>query len=152
VKGDGLKKVLLVDDDPDILEAMEMALEDSYDVFPARHGAEALRILEGTHADVIVLDLMMPVMNGSEFLRVLRARGDKTPVLVASAGSDLRARSAKMGANACLAKPFEISDLEAKLSQLLGSGGGAGGGSGRNPGGESPFGTGSRSAAPTASP
>jgi DNA-binding response OmpR family regulator len=146
-----VKKVLLVDDDPDILEALELALEGSYDVSRARHGAEALRVLSETQADVIVLDLMMPVMNGSDFLRVLRGRGDKTPVLVASAGMDLRARSVQMGANACLSKPFEISELEAKLELLLGGGGGAGGGSGRNRGGESPFGTGGRSAAPSAS-
>ena len=141
-----MKKVLLVDDDPDILEALELALEGSYEVIPARHGAEALEILKRTRVDGIVLDLMMPVMNGGDFLRALRERGDQTPVLVVSAGTDLRARSAAMGANACLAKPFEIAELESQLARLLGNGGAPGGGSGWTPGGDVPRGGGGRSA------
>jgi DNA-binding response OmpR family regulator len=144
-----VKKVLLVDDDPDILEALELALEGSYEVYPARHGAEALQILERTRVDGIVLDLMMPVMNGGDFLRVLRERGDETPVLVVSAGTDLRARSAAMGADACLPKPFEITDLEAQLARLLGNGGAPEGGSGWGPGGGAPLGGGGHSASPS---
>jgi two-component system response regulator TctD len=140
-----VKKVLLVDDDQDILEALGLALEESYEVIPARHGAEALRILGQTQVDAIVLDLMMPVMSGSDLLRVLRARGDRTPVLVASAGTDLRVRSAEIGADAFIAKPFEIAELEAKLARLLDDGSAPEGGSGRNPGGMSPYGAGGHS-------
>lgn len=145
-----MKKVLLVDDDQDILDALGLALEESYEVIRARNGAEALRTLENVRVDGIVLDLMMPVMNGGDFLRALRARGDRTPVLVASAGTDLRARSAEIGADAWIAKPFEIGELEAQLARLLDEGGPAGGGSGWPPGGsKAPLGAGGHSS-PTA--
>ena len=144
-----MKKVLLVDDDPDIREALELALEGSYEVLPARHGAEALDILARTQVDGILLDLMMPVMNGGDFMRVLRDRGDETPVLVVSAGMDLGARTVAMGANACLAKPFDITELETKLARLLESRGDPGGGSGWNPGGDVPLGGSGRSFSPS---
>lgn len=111
--------VLVVDDDPDILEALSLVLEDRYDVATARHGKEALARLEARVPDVILLDLMMPVMNGPEFLSCMRQRRWNVPVVVASAGTDLQRHCAELGVDDWLAKPFDARDLEAALERVL---------------------------------
>src|SRR5207248_455101 len=81
------KRVLVVDDDPDIRELLFTALEDEgFEVVPAGNGQEALAIIKTFRPDVIVLDLMMPVMDGWQFAHELRARDerdeDNQPVVI----------------------------------------------------------------------
>jgi two-component system chemotaxis response regulator CheY len=82
-------KILVVDDDPAIRDALEEALRDSgYDVHSAEHGKAALDLLlHGLRPKVILLDLMMPVMNGFDFLVICRQTPEcrDTPVIVVSA-------------------------------------------------------------------
>jgi CheY-like chemotaxis protein len=83
-----MTRVLVVEDDPDNLEIVTMTLEKGgHSVIPAANGWEALLALDAHHVDVIVLDLMMPGMNGSAFLRIIRndQRRRYLPVIVLTA-------------------------------------------------------------------
>jgi CheY-like chemotaxis protein len=121
--------VLVVDDDPDILEAVSDILEgEGYRVARARHGVEALDRVEAERPDLVLLDLVMPVMDGAGFVRALRERGDDIPTVVISAeGGAGRARA--VGVQGFLAKPFDIDALLSRVAALAGSPGE--GGSGR---------------------
>ncbi len=109
--------VLVVDDDPDILDAVcDILSGEGYRVARARHGAEALDRVEEERPSVILLDLMMPVMDGVAFARALRRRprGDGIPIVVISADGNPH-KAASVGASGFLAKPF---DIDALLSQV----------------------------------
>jgi CheY-like chemotaxis protein len=83
-----MAKVLVVEDDPDSLEIVSMTLEKGgHVVVPAANGWEALLALDAHHIDLIVLDLMMPGMNGSAFLRIVRndQRRKMLPVIILTA-------------------------------------------------------------------
>ena len=105
--------VLVVDDDPDILDAVCEILEgEGYRVARARNGREALDSVEQEAPAVILLDLMMPVMDGSAFAQALRGRPRHRAipfVLLTAAGSQQKATA--LGASGYLAKPFEIEML-----------------------------------------
>jgi two-component system, chemotaxis family, chemotaxis protein CheY len=106
--------VLVVDDDPDILEALSEILEaEGYAVARARNGHDALERLAPAPR-LVLLDLMMPVMDGWEFARRLRQRSDsasKVPIIVLSADRNVSAKAREIGAVGYLAKPFELGDL-----------------------------------------
>jgi CheY-like chemotaxis protein len=114
--------VLVVDDDPDILEAICDILEgEGYRVARARHGLEALLRVEAERPALILLDLMMPVMDGVAFSHELRLRPAvrDVPIVVISADGN-RQRAASVGATGYLAKPFDIDSLLAHVSGIAG--------------------------------
>jgi two-component system, chemotaxis family, chemotaxis protein CheY len=114
--------VLVVDDDPDILDAICDTLEvEQYRVARARNGLEALERVEAERPAVILLDLMMPVMDGVTFARALHARPavKDVPILVISADGN-PARAASVGARGYLAKPFDIDTLLGHVGTLSG--------------------------------
>ena len=118
--------VLVVDDDPDILEAICDILEaEGYRIARARHGEEALERVQAQRPDVILLDLMMPVMDGVAFAQALRLRPDvrDVPIVVISADGNPQ-RAASVGARGYLAKPFDIDALLAHVAALTGRSGG----------------------------
>jgi CheY-like chemotaxis protein len=109
--------VLVVDDDPDILDAICDILEsEGYRVSRARHGQEALDRIAGEAPSVILLDLMMPVMDGLTFAHLLRETpgGEGIPIVVISAEGNPQ-KAEVVGARGYLAKPF---DIEALLTQV----------------------------------
>jgi CheY-like chemotaxis protein len=111
-------RVLAVEDDESLASFYETWLTDEgHDVAVARDGADALRKLEW-RPDVILLDLMLPVMDGYEFLRRLRAdpRGRGIPVLVLSAALP-PGRDAVRGAQAVVRKPFNFDRLLTLIDQ-----------------------------------
>ena len=112
--------VLVVDDDPDILATVEQILAiEGYNVIRARNGSEALLVLEGVQPDLIILDLMMPVMDGWEFRRQLRDhRAAATPVLVVSADRDLSQKAASIQADGYSAKPFDLDHLLTEVQRF----------------------------------
>jgi CheY-like chemotaxis protein len=113
--------VLVVDDDPDILDAVCDILEgEGYRVARARPGAEALERVDAERPAVILLDLMMPVMDGLAFAEALRARPETAaPVVVISAdGNPQRAEAVR--AQGYLSKPFDIDALLAQVAALAG--------------------------------
>lgn len=107
-------KVLAIDDDPDILNLIEIVLGDEgYEVVVARNGREALAYLEKDTPRLILLDLAMPVMNGSEFLCAAQEQGlvANSSVVVMTAGHGSQNTLRLAGVAGHLPKPFELDDL-----------------------------------------
>lgn len=104
-----MKTVLCVDDDPDIRESVEEVLrEEGFDVVLASDGFEALAALEHVLPDVLLLDWMMPSLNGLEVLTLLTARGQRCfPVLVMTASSAV----IQVEVEGVLRKPFALEAL-----------------------------------------
>jgi CheY-like chemotaxis protein len=117
-------RILVVDDDPDLRRSLVEVLEEKgYEVSCANNGEEALHALAGAAPNAILLDLTMPVMDGWTFRRLQRSdpRLARIPTVVISAAySDPRAVEG-LGADAFLAKPFEVSRLTATLKALCGA-------------------------------
>jgi len=115
--------VLVVEDDVDCLDALVDVLSyDGYRVQTACHGLDAIQKLEaGPRPDVILVDLMMPVMNGWQFLQRLRAddRFRAIPVIVLSADGRLDKWRDELDAASCLAKPLELEPLLAAVSSVI---------------------------------
>ena len=111
--------MLVVDDDPDIRELLFTALEDEgFDVVPAANGREALAIIRTFRPDVIVLDLMMPVMDGWQFASELRARDEDIPLVLLSAANDLSTHAKALAAAEVIEKPFELAELLPKIARV----------------------------------
>jgi two-component system response regulator MprA len=122
-------RILVVDDEPAVLDAVDRALRlEGYDTELATDGREALDALAAGAPDALVLDLLMPRVDGLEVCRRLRAAGDRTPVLVLTARASVsdRVRGLDAGADDYLVKPFALEELLARLRALLRRGGGAG--------------------------
>jgi two-component system response regulator MprA len=115
-------RILVVDDEPAVREAVERALRlDGYDVQLASDGGEALERLDERAPDAVVLDVLMPRVDGLELCRRMRLRGDRTPVLMLTARDAVRDRVAGLdaGADDYLVKPFALDELLARLRALL---------------------------------
>ena len=113
-------RILVVDDDPDILDAIcDILAAEGYAVARARHGVEALEQVARQRPDLILLDLMMPVMDGPTFARELRnALGvHGIPIIVISADGN-PGRAAGVQARRYLAKPFDIEVLLDQVAQI----------------------------------
>jgi two-component system, OmpR family, response regulator MprA len=115
-------RVLVVDDEPAVRTALERALRlEGYDVELAADGAEALQRLSLHTPDAVVLDVLMPKVDGLEVCRRLRAADDRTPVLMLTARDSIGDRVAGLdaGADDYLVKPFALEELHARLRALL---------------------------------
>ncbi len=115
-------RVLLVDDDPGILLSVRRALEfEGYTVPTATDAVAALAAIEADRPDAVVLDVTMPRLDGLSVCRELRARGDRTPVLVLTARHAVADRVAGLdaGADDYLVKPFALEELLARVRALL---------------------------------
>lgn len=108
------RTVLIVDDDPGVLEVLELALNaEGYQVILAHDGSEALERAVATRPHLMLVDLMMPVMDGWQFVRECRKRGecDKTPVILLSAARNLDQAARELGVQAAVPKPFNLDEL-----------------------------------------
>ena len=113
------QQVLVVDDDEGIRELMVMALSSiGYEVVSAPEGAAALHLLATARPAVILLDMLMPIMDGWEFARLYEQRpGPHAPIIVLTAARDAQARAAEIKADAWLSKPFHLDALFACVKQ-----------------------------------
>ena len=127
------KTVLIVDDDPDILESLSELLEVDYDIRVAHNGREALEVVAHEPVDAVVLDMMMPVLNGEGFLVEAQRRGAPPPTIVITARADVQDRVLELGAADYLLKPFAMARLEEKLARILGPDGRGGPGTSLRP-------------------
>src|SRR2546421_2481831 len=115
-------RILVVDDEPAVRRSVRSALTlEGYEVRLAREGAEALDVLASERVDAIVLDLLMPGLDGLEVCRRLRADGDPTPVLMLTVRNLVSDRVAGLdaGADDYLTKPFSLDELLARMRALL---------------------------------
>ena len=115
-------RVLIVDDNPDILLLLRTNLRAvGFETESAAHGEEALRAIEARRPDVVLLDLMMPVLDGWGVLERLRELPDPPPVVVVSAAASRanadRARS--LGAAGYVTKPFAVAALLDEIRRVL---------------------------------
>jgi CheY-like chemotaxis protein len=112
-----VKRILIVDDDPDILCSLEAFLIGRYDVAIAQDGREALELVRKGRFDAIVLDLMMPIMDGKSFLAALDRLGGRTPVIIASAWSDMGGPPGSASVVGYLRKPYDPEELEEQIDR-----------------------------------
>ena len=115
-------RVLVVDDDRAVRDSLRRSLEfNGYDVVLAADGAEGLVAVGSHHPDVVVIDVMMPRLDGIETTRALRAAGNDVPVLVLTARDAVgdRVEGLDAGADDYLTKPFALEELRARLRALL---------------------------------
>ncbi len=114
--------LLLAEDDQSVREALERALKfEGYDVRAVADGSLALEALTSIEPDVIVLDVMMPSVDGLTACRRIREKGLRTPVLMLTARHDVADRVAGLdaGADDYLVKPFDLEELLARLRALV---------------------------------
>ena len=115
-------QVLVVDDEPPMRAALTRALElGGFEVELAIDGEDGLRQAGDGGADVVVLDLMMPRLDGLDVCRTMRERGDRTPVLMLTARDAVadRVEGLEAGADDYLVKPFALEELLARIRALL---------------------------------
>lgn len=115
-------RILVVEDEPDLLEVLAQSLREAgYAVDTAADGEEGLFKAQGDQYDALVLDLMLPRLDGWSVLRKLRDAGRHVPVLVLTARDAVpdRVRGLDCGADDYLVKPFELSELLARLRALI---------------------------------
>jgi DNA-binding response OmpR family regulator len=115
------KRILVVDDDEKTVELVKLYLNrDGYKVITAFNGTDALRLARETHPDLIVLDLMLPGINGLDICRTLRAESD-VPIIMLTALStdDDRLTGLDLGADDYVTKPFSPRELAARVRAVL---------------------------------
>jgi signal transduction histidine kinase len=122
----GRKPVALIaDDEPDMLHFLRSELQNDYDLIEATDGAQALQKTEMFMPDVVLLDMMMPEMDGLDVCRALREReataGIPVILLTARADEETKYDALQIGANDFLAKPFSATELNARIKNLVDS-------------------------------
>jgi len=118
------KKILIADDEPSIVAAVEFLLRrNGYEVEVARNGEEALRLVDTSHPDLVVLDVMMPVKSGYEICKRIRERPDSESIkiiMLSAKGRDAEvSKGLSIGADVYITKPFSTRELLAKIEGLL---------------------------------
>ena len=115
------KKILLSEDEKDLAKALSTILKYSnYDVTVTHNGQEAVNKTREDSYDLIIMDVMMPVMNGIDALKEMRKNGIKTPIIMLTAKSQIndKVEGLDSGANDYLTKPFETKELLARIRAL----------------------------------
>ena len=119
-----MAKILAVDDEPKITKLLEAILTpQGYEVITAANGLEALEKVDADGIDLVLLDVMMPGMDGFEVLKILRAKEEKKtlPVILLTALSETedRVKGMEAGCSDFITKPFERSDVIARVKEAL---------------------------------
>jgi two-component system alkaline phosphatase synthesis response regulator PhoP len=114
--------ILIVEDEENLMEALKLNLElEGYEVTSCSNGALALNIVHKEHFDLIILDIMLPEVDGITVCETIRLQNDEIPILILSAkntGAD-RVLGLKMGADDYLTKPFNLEELLLRVKKLL---------------------------------
>ena len=113
--------ILLVDDEDSVQKLLAYPLErDGYEVLPARDGEEALRRFEQEQVDLVVLDLMLPRLDGLEVCRRLRAQSSVPIIMLTARGDELdKVLGLELGADDYITKPFSIREFRSRVRALL---------------------------------
>ena len=116
------KKILIVDDNADLLDVLQQGLKQ-YDLILAENGKQAVEIANTLHPDVILMDLMMPEMDGPQAIGLIR-QNPKThsiPILAISADfiTNIKEECSRIGCDDFIAKPFTFTQLGFRIEKLL---------------------------------
>jgi pilus assembly protein CpaE len=119
-----MPRILVIDDDEGMLKLIDTALSArGYEIIKAKDGSEGLNIIRAEQPDIVILDKMLPGMDGFEVARRLRREPDfgHIPILMITAATQLNVRldAFNAGADDCLVKPFEVDELAARTGALL---------------------------------
>lgn len=120
-------KVLVIEDEPTLSRLLSYNLtQEGYETKVSEHGGEGLDAAEREAFDLIILDIMLPGMNGFEVLTKLRQKGNRTPVIILTArnAEEEIVQGLKLGADDYMTKPFGVAELLARVSAVLRRGGG----------------------------
>lgn len=116
-------RVLIADDDPDVLEVLGAVLSPDYEVTIAHDGKEVLSLFKKRRTyDAIVLDIWMPRVDGPTVMQRLRERGIHVPTILASADPAVASAAERLGAAGYVEKPFSVRELRTKLAGVMGNG------------------------------
>jgi len=115
------KRILVVDDDPKILKALEQALQqEGYEVLKAEDGLQALRVAQDAKPDLMILDIMLPKMDGFEVLAQLQSTGGIPTLILSARGEEMdKVVGFNVGADDYLVKPFRLSELLLRVRAIL---------------------------------
>lgn len=117
-----MNRILLVEDDERLQQLYQSVLERAgFLVFAVANGTEALKQLESTQVDVIITDIMMPVMDGYELLETLRSSRVETPVLIITAKADFedKKKGFQLGTDDYMTKPVDVNEMVLRIEALL---------------------------------
>lgn len=117
-----MAQILIVDDEPHIVELASLYLKnDGYSTLNAHNGAQALKMIKEHHPDLVVLDIMLPELDGWEVCRRLRQEGDNVPIIMLTArGEDVdKIVGLELGADDYVTKPFNPRELVARVKAVL---------------------------------
>ncbi|TVY02213.1 response regulator transcription factor [Cohnella terricola] len=116
-----MTKILVVDDDPNIRELVQVFLkQEGFEVVTADHGAHALEVLESVSVDLVILDIMMPHMDGWELCSELREHYDMPLLMLTAKGETAqKLKGFQLGTDDYMVKPFEPVELVARVKALL---------------------------------
>jgi DNA-binding response OmpR family regulator len=115
------KKILVIDDEPQILNSI-IDYFTEYEIITAFNGCDGLRVLETINPDIIVADIVMPDMEGIEFIQTVRRKNISIPIIAMSGnpiGKIYLEDAIRFGANEKLEKPFELEELEKLITQMI---------------------------------
>ncbi|OLN22261.1 DNA-binding response regulator [Domibacillus antri] len=115
-----MKKILLVEDEMYMMDLLEIHLSQDYQLFEAKDGEAALTLIREQSFDLIILDVMLPYVDGWTVCQKIRGKDD-TPILMLTARSEIsdRVKGLEIGADDYLVKPFDFEELEARVRALL---------------------------------
>ncbi|RZM28796.1 MAG: response regulator [Pedobacter sp.] len=116
------KKIMICDDDPGILEMMEMIIEEyGFEVFTEANSLHVLKGLEREKPDLLLLDIWMPLLSGDQVLKNIKANAQfvDLPVIMYSASAEGQSIAQGSGADDYIAKPFDMDELETKIRKLI---------------------------------
>lgn len=118
---DVAKRLLLVDDEPAIIKGLKFSLEqDGYEILTASDGGEALEQFKKGGVDLILLDVMLPVMDGIEVCQRIREKSDVPIIMLTAKGEDMdKILGLEYGADDYMTKPFNILEVKARVKALL---------------------------------
>ncbi|HNX53631.1 MAG TPA: response regulator [Pontiellaceae bacterium] len=116
-----MKKLLIVDDDPHLLESLRVVFGGLYEICTALSAEEAAVLLEQQEIDVMLLDVVLPGLNGIDFLRIVREIRPNLPVVMISGASSIRPvmKALELGASDFIRKPFDIDELRLIVARAL---------------------------------
>jgi DNA-binding response OmpR family regulator len=119
--GSVMVKLLLIEDEKPVRELTKVKLKDKYEILEAEDGLKAFDVLEHNHVDLIIVDVMMPNMDGYEFVEELRSMGEETPVIMLTAMDSFahKKKGYNLGIDEYLTKPIDYEELTWHIEAIL---------------------------------